>query len=183
MMRLGNRSRAAVAAVAFVAFAGAFIRAADDARGAAASPEPPPHVTRAPGRPRADAPVALRRDPFAEPVADPTPAPRDPLPPIPATLPVLPPNAGALPPGMRSSPLPSIDAARSAALRVAAVVTGPRPVALVVDGAETRLLANGDRVGTTTVSSIGPDGVRLRDGTFLTLVPAGARPAHGGLRQ
>lgn len=174
MLRLDPSSRAALAAGAFAAFAGAFVATPMIAGGAAPNlvADRPPPAPLAAGD--GFATVLPRRDPFADdtPVRDPaalkTPAPL-PVQPIPAALKALPPNAGAT---GGASPIAAVDP------RVTAVVTGPRPFALLADGAATRLVTVGDSAGGRRIVAISADGIRLADGTTLGVAPLAA--AGGG---
>jgi hypothetical protein len=186
MLVLGPRNRAAFALAAFAAFAGAFLRAPSSAGGARSDPRPVAPVRRPAPAPGTSA-LVPRRDPFAEP---PDATPGAPAAPdataalrVPPVLGVLPPNAGAPPlpfplPVRPAPPAPFRPPAPAARALVAAVASGPRPVALVVEAGATRLVGIGDRVGASTIAAIAPDGLRLADGTLLRIAPA---PAHGGL--
>jgi hypothetical protein len=172
---LGSLSRALLAASAFGAFACAFAGVPLGARGAAGIEPAPPSLP--PARGPAPLPAVLpHRDPFAggEPpgraagtlAATPVPAV-----PIPAALAALPPNAGA---GVAPFPL-------AAEIHVRAVVTGPRPFALVEDAGTTRLVTVGDAVASDTIAAITAEGVRLARGRIITVArPAPALPLPGG---
>jgi len=177
-------SRTALAAVAFASLAAAFAVPAGRANDAGSTPATP----RTPRGVTTVQPIAVvpRRDPFAAPIlARATTAPAftgASVPRFPAALPVLPPNAGAPPlpfpaPGASASP----PAFAPPALRIGAIVTGSHPVALAFDGAVTRLLAVGDRVGPARVAAIDAGGVRLDDGVVLRIDPAHTRSTPGGL--
>lgn len=136
---------------------------------------PSPAVDAAPVM-RADEPmpiVVAQRDPFIARVAEPDPAaaPAS-APPAPAfsldRIGPLPPNAGA---GRLVPP-----AALAGAVRVRAVIVGPRPSALVDDGATTRLVTVGDAIAGTHVRAIDAAGITLDDARRLTL-PAITVPA------
>ena len=171
LLALGPRSRAALGAVAFGAFAGAFVATPLTAHSSAVdrSGGAPPASPVA--EPAAVAVIVPRRDPFAggAPAERPATAPvasgtLGAVPPIPAALSVLPPNAGA-----SGNALPFASAAR-----VTAIVTGPHPFALVDEGGTTRVVGPGERIGAETIAAIGADGVRLANGTTLRVAPAGA---------
>ena len=202
MRSLGRSSRAVLATLAFAAFAGAFVTTPIVARGAAdlamttsALVTPVPIAS-------AVAVVLPRRDPFtggapragttsttaafasrsasapvsASPATASPAIPFPPIPPlaaIPATLGVLPPNAGAA-----RAPLPFAPQAA----RVAAVVTGAHPFALVDEAGTTRVVTVGDRVAGDTVAAITAGGVRLEHGGTLAAAPAEppARSDSGG---
>jgi len=188
VLRLDSRARAACAAAAFAAFGGAFADAPQRAAGEAAAPGDGAPAVRAlepDARGARLAIVPLRRDPFAAPRPAATPrsassstARRTPSPP----LPVLPPNAGAPPFPFVLAPRALVSPAPPVRALVSAVVTGPRPAALIVDGGGTRLVTVGDRVGAATIAAITADGVRLRDGTVIHVAPPDrTRGSTGGL--
>jgi hypothetical protein len=79
---------------------------------------------------------------------------------IPGSLRPLPANAGAL-----GTPILSTQVS----LRLQAVVSGDRPVALVVDSAGTHVVAVGDTVDGSTIVRIGRDGLSLSDGRSIAL--------------
>ncbi|HEY4442416.1 MAG TPA: hypothetical protein VGN14_18295 [Candidatus Elarobacter sp.] len=168
-MRLGRAERFALTVTAFVAFAGAYATAPLSARdwpNAAQVVVPSPAAQDDAAREELVVPV---RDPFDLPESRPSSAPAraiTALPPIPATLGPLPPNAGAA--GTLPPP--------ATAIRVAAVVTGAHPYALVDEGATTRLVAPGDVLGDAPIVAIDRAGVHLRGGALLPP----ALPATGG---
>jgi hypothetical protein len=53
--------------------------------------------------------------------------------------------------------------------RVTAVVTGTHPFALLEEGVTTRLATIGDRIDGAAIVAITAAGVRLADGTLLTI--------------
>jgi hypothetical protein len=121
------------------------------------------------------APVAIRRNPFAEPVPPTVLRATSPartslgeaIEPLPSnlandTIPALP---GAAP-----------DLASSAnGPRVTAIVTGPHPYAMLDTAGVHDIKGLGDRVGGVAIVAIDLDGVRLGDGKRLMVDPA-ARP-------
>jgi len=174
---LDRSSRLALAAAAFVAFAAAYGTTPLSARGWLRAPERPSQATVPPPAQR-DVAVAPARDPFAAPEAAAEPPPpaapamqraEPALPAIPALMGALPPNDGAF-----GAAPPQF------AVRVAAVVTGPHPYALVDEGERTRLVAPGDTLGGIPIVAIDARGVRLRTGTIvaptLPSIPGGRRP-------
>ncbi len=186
MRVLADRTRTALALAAFGAFGCAFSAPPDDVARAAAATAPASTVSRAATQRRLAAALVLpRRDPFSAAVARPAqPDRRAAFAPAPAGLPVLPPNAGA-PPYPFAAPLhalaaspPTASAPRSVVVK--AVVTGPRPVALVVDSGTTRLITVGDRIAGAAIAAIDAGGVRLADGTLIPVAPSHARFSDGG---
>jgi hypothetical protein len=127
----------------------------------------PPPIERGTARPgersaiRAFVPV---RDPFA-PRADIEPAPPPPVIPRPAPLGALPANAGA---GVFPFPL-----ATKAPPRIAAIVVGPHPTAIVEDASGMRAVTAGDLIDGAAVRAIDADGIELSGGRRLMLAPAG----------
>lgn len=176
MLRLDRSSRAALAAGAFAAFAGAFVATPMIAGGTAPGLVVDRALPASVAAPDAFAPVVPHRDPFADdapargPVRLVTPSP-PPVPVIPAALRPLPPNAGAI-----GGPPPST----SAQPHVTAVVTGPRPFALVDDAGTARLVTVGDSAGGRRIVAITAEGIRLAGGTTLTVAPFAS--AAGGRR-
>lgn len=177
MFALDAASRALLAAAAFVTFGAAFVTTPIVARGeAGVLPETAPAV--APLTPRtAFAEIVPRRDPFAGgdvPVRASATAAQPqtavpaipPLPQIPAALRPLPPNAGA-----SDGTFPFATAARIAAT-VTAVITGPRPFALVEEAGTTRMLTVGERIDGEPIAAIDANGVHLAGGTTLAVVRA-----------
>jgi hypothetical protein len=179
--QLGSVSRVLLAASAFGAFACAFAGVPLGARGAAgmepaSPPLPPAHQSAPPS-------IALpHRDPFAggepavpprEPTLSATPVPAIA---IPATLGPLPPNAGA-----GGVPFPF----GAETVRVRAVITGPRPFALVEDAGTTRLVTLGDVVSGDAIAAITAGGVRLTHGRTIAVAHAApaAQPSSGGSSQ
>jgi hypothetical protein len=158
---LARASRLALAAAAFAAFAAAYATTPLSARGWLHSSARALEAAAPAASPR-DVVVVPVRDPFAAPAAAAErPPPASPraeaaLPAIPAMLAPLPPNAGAL----RTAP-PQL------APRVAAVVTGPHPYALIDEGTTTRLVAPGETLGGVPIVAIDAGGVRLRTGTVV----------------
>ena len=159
MPALNPVSRALLALAGIIALAAAFAGTPLVARGGArvvpliAAPVPDP--------PRAPAYAATvpDRDPFAggDDESTATPSARASLPPIPP-IPALPPNAGAA--GVAFvAPGP----------RLAAVATGSHPYALVADGDSIRIVSVGEPLASSVVTSIDAAGLRLADGTRLTL--------------
>ncbi len=180
-MTLAGTARAAAAATAFAAFAAAFLHGPEGASGSAEAERLPAPSHRAQPPVTQPALVTPGRDPFAAPPDVPdaraaAAAPREAATVL-AALPHVPPALGPLPPNAGAPPEPSATASPQA--RVAAVVTGAHPVALIVEAAQTRLLAVGDRFGGSAIASIRADGVRLRDGTFMAIAPQ-AHSASGG---
>lgn len=170
MVALDRSSRTLLAGGAFLAFAGAFIVTPIVAQDAGRAVREEAHLA-----PRATpfslAAVVPHRDPFAgEPApraaASPPSAPAlEAIPTrIPAAILPLPPNAGAF-------PLP-FAAAEVPAARVAAVVTGPHPIALLAEAGTTRVVGIGDRVGRRTIVAITAAGVRLAGGVTLGVAAA-----------
>ncbi|MGD1066971.1 MAG: hypothetical protein ABR975_09160 [Vulcanimicrobiaceae bacterium] len=162
MFALGRAERAVLLATGTLALAGAFVTAPFIARGSAAHDDHALDVLASGASPAAVVfgPLRPRRDPFAgdeEPSASsPSPAPASSLPAIPAVpaaLPILPPNA----------------AAPNATVRVAAIVTGAHPFALITDERGPHLLARGDRIAGSVVATIDGTGVMLVDGSRLPL--------------
>lgn len=184
MFGLARSSRALLAGGAFTAFAAAFVTTPLLARGAAElAPARPPLAEPIPS-PTAFALVLPQRDPFARgpgsarssaasassPGAAMRPNPpadtaRPPTFGVPAALWPLPANAGA-------PPVPFPLTAQSA--RVKAVITGPRPFALVEEAGTTRLVTLGDRIAGDTVAAITAEGVHLAHGGVLVVAPAAA---------
>ncbi|HZO92448.1 MAG TPA: hypothetical protein VFB22_01670 [Candidatus Baltobacteraceae bacterium] len=82
---------------------------------------------------------------------------------LPMPLPFVPRDAAS-----RSFGTPS-GFAPPAGVRVAAIVTGEHPAALVTDGSGTRLVGVGERVDGTRITAIAERGVRLADGRVLSL--------------
>lgn len=150
MFALSRVSRNAVAGAAVCAFAAAFALLPTQAGGRLA-----PHAAAPPARPDAAAapldPVAPARDPFVPRIEEPDDGPPPPRPAAPA-LPALP-NGAATP----------------AAPRLLAVVTGPRPRALIDEQGRARLVGFGDQLAGARITTIDADGVRLDDGRRLTL--------------
>jgi hypothetical protein len=176
MLALGPRSRAALGAVAFIAFAGAFVATPLAARSSAGEQPADGPATSPIPEPPSVAVIVPRRDPFAGGVPAVPAAAAAPIasgalgavPPIPAALGVLPPNAGAS----------GIALPFGSPARVTAIVTGPHPFALVDEGGTTRVVGTGERIGAATIAAIGPDGVRLTNGTTLHVGPAGSTAAR-----
>jgi len=79
---------------------------------------------------------------------------------IPGSLRPLPANAGAI-----GTPILS----PQSALRLQAVVSGDRPVALVIDSTGTHVVAVGDTVDGCMIVRIGRDGLSLSDGRSIAL--------------
>ena len=179
MFALDRTSRTLLATSAFAAFTGAFVSAPFVARGAADD-----HVVRtAPATPAATAGafalVLPRRDPFAgDPPAthpsSPPMAPIEAMPPIsdiPAAIRPLPANAGASGFALPFTP-PSSTSITSSPPRITAVVTGAHPFALVDEGETTRVVTVGDRIQGVTIVGITIGGIRLSDGTRLSIEAA-----------
>jgi hypothetical protein len=173
VLALSPRSRAALGAVALVAFAGAFVATPLAARSSAVEPSAAGPTASPRAEPDDVAVVVPRRDPFAGGVpalraaaAPITSGALGAMPPIPAALGVLPANAGA---GGIASPFAS-------PARITAIVTGPHPFALVDEGGTTRVVGTGERIGADTIAAIGTDGVRLANGTMLRVASAGSPP-------
>jgi hypothetical protein len=164
MFALGRAERVVLLAIGTLALAGAFVSAPFVARGSGGHDDGALDLLATAPRATADVPAPLRprRDPFAgDPGAStatkPSPAHAASLPPmpsVPAGLPILPPNAAA--------PAPT-------SARVAAVVTGPHPFAIVTDESGPHLIARGDRLDGSVVSVIDGAGVTLADGSRLPL--------------
>ena len=196
MLRLGRRSRTALAGAGLTAFALAYATTPLVAQG-----DRPPLVGDLPAA-RAAAPalvpppaVVPRRDPFAgppEPSASGIPGPNAPAPTIPTLppLPALPAALGVLPPnvGAAGMPVPTNDAGAarppangigSASIppdgaRVTAVITGAHARAIVAEPNGTRVVAVGDLVADVRVTAIDTAGVHLANGTTLAVAPAAA---------
>jgi hypothetical protein len=150
-------SRALLAGAGILALGAAFASAPQAASGGATPRRTPLGIE--PDVP-VEAPVRAelpRRDPFAGGDAG---APRATSTSVPPTIPVLPPNLGAR---------ASTTAAGPTTVRVAAVVTGRRPYALIVDGDAVRIVAIGDPLRGSAVSAIDDTGVHLADGSRLLL--------------
>lgn len=163
MFALGRAERVVLLATGTLALAGGFVTAPFVARGSAGHDGDALDVLASAPRATAEVPAPLRprRDPFAggygPTASSPSPAPASSLPPIaavPANLPILPPNAAAPPP---------------ASVRVAAVVTGTHPFALVTDEGGPHLVGRGDRLEGSIVTTIDGGGVTLADGSRLPL--------------
>ncbi len=178
MFALDAASRAALAAFAFAAFGAAFVTTPIVARSdGGVIAVPTPSVVALPAS-AATADVVPRRDPFAggdgPPVRTDAAAPQGPsavppvpaMPQIPAALRALPPNAGAA-----DTAFPFATGARSG-VTVTAVITGPRPFALVDESGTTHVLTVGDRIDGDLIVAIGADGVRLSGGTMLAVARA-----------
>ncbi|HTW83420.1 MAG TPA: hypothetical protein VMD91_05050 [Candidatus Sulfotelmatobacter sp.] len=163
MIALGPRSRTALAASGALCVAGAFVTSPLVARGGVAGDRfaSAAFALTTPAPPRVLA-VRPNRDPFAGPEGTPAPAPSAALalvPSLSAAVPVLPPNPGA---GGAAPP----DVAPP---RLAAIVTGARPFALVDDPRGPRIVTVGDRLDGSSVAAIGATGVRLADGRRFSL--------------
>ena len=165
MLRLDHRSRTLMLCASALCFASAFAATPQLAQSAS---DPTVLDRRIIGpRPR-EAPPALvqpQRDPFVAERIAPESAPSAsaisiPVLGIPGSLRPLPANAGAL-----GTPILSTQSA----LRLQAVVSGDRPVALVVDSTGTHVVAVGDTVDGSTIVRIGRDGLSLSDGRSIAL--------------
>jgi hypothetical protein len=163
MFALGRTERVVLLATGTLALAGAFVTAPFVARGSAGHDGDALDAFASAPRAIAEIPAPLhpRRDPFAgeegPTTSSPSPAPASSLPPIaavPAGLPILPPNAAA---------------PASTSVRIAAVVTGPHPFALITDESGPHLIARGDRLEGSVVTTIDGAGVTLADGSRLPL--------------
>jgi hypothetical protein len=187
MLRLGPRSRAALAVAGLTAFALAYaatpLVAGEDVTPLAIDspvlltlkPAPAPSIAVA-----AVVAIAPRRDPFAgipeahdanpvpnaapgagQPAAIPTLPPLPSLPALLGAIGVLPANAGA---GLGPPSEP---------VRVTAVITGTHPSAIVEDRNGTRIVTLGDLVGDDHVDAIDAAGVHVAHGTVYPVSPAG----------
>ncbi len=190
MLRLGPRSRGALAVAGLTAFASAYA-ATPLVAGEVVAPlaiDPPVSLSLKPAPARSiAAAITPRRDPFAgipealgaspvpnaapgagQPAAVPTLPPLPSLPALPdaiGAIGVLPANAGA---GLGLPP--------SEPLRVTAVITGAHPSAIVEDRNGTRLVTVGDAVGDDHVDAIDAAGVHAAHGTVYPVSPAGQPP-------
>ena len=165
MLRLDHRSRTLMVCASALCFASAFAATPQLARSAG----DPTIVGRTILEPTSrEAPLELvqpQRDPFVgEHIAPDSASNISTIPVpvlgIPGSLRALPPNAGALGTPILSTP---------GVLRLQAVVSGDRPVALVVDSAGTHVVAVGDTVDGSTIVRIGRDGLSLSDGRSIAL--------------
>lgn len=176
MLRLGPRSRGALAAAGLTAFALAYattpLLAGDNGTPLAA--ETPLVRTVTPVSVSAAA-VSPRRDPFAgipEPQGTAAPsaaaaAPAPTLPPLPS-LPTIPGAIGILPPnaGAALGPPPRDD------VRVTALVTGAHASAIVEERGKIRVVTLGDDLAGERVTAIDAAGVHVTDGTTYHIAPA-----------
>jgi hypothetical protein len=177
VLRLGPRSRGALAAAGLTAFALAYVTTPL----AAGSDSPPPVADTLPVRAVTPSPapaiaVALvpRRDPFAGiPEAHGSAAPSAPpaTAPIP-TLPPLPPTPGVirLPP---SNAGPALGLPPSGGVRVTALTTGAHASALVEDRSGTRIVKAGDILAGDRITAIDAAGVHVGHATTYPVTPAG----------
>lgn len=192
MLRLGRRSRGALAAAGLSAFALAYattpLLAGGDRAPLAAEPPPVPAATPAPGPAVA---VSPRRDPFAgmpeapaslapnaapPTVAIPTLPPLPRLPswsPTPGTIAAIPGIARLLPPNAGAA----LGALPRDGVRVTALITGTRPSAIVEDQSGTRVVTLGDVLGGDRISAIDAAGIHVARGTIYPIAPA-AQPAQ-----
>jgi hypothetical protein len=115
-------------------------------------------------------PVAVRRDPFAEPAVPAM---------VSATLPARTSPSEtieSLPNNLANDTIPALPGSApdspADGPRVTAIVTGPHPYAMLDAGGVHEIKGLGDRVGGVAILAIDLDGVRLRDGRRLTVDPA-----------
>lgn len=184
MLRLGRRSRGALAAAGLSALALAYattpLLAGDDAAPLAADPPPVRAVTPAPVPAVALAP---RRDPFAGiPEAPGSPAPNaapaiPTLPPlarspswssIPGAIAPIPGIGGLLPPNAR----PALGAPPRDGVRITALITGARASAIVEERNGTRVVTLGDVLGGDRITAIDAAGIHVARGTTYPIAPA-----------
>ncbi|MEA2664009.1 MAG: hypothetical protein QOI11_953 [Candidatus Eremiobacteraeota bacterium] len=180
MLRLGPRSRGALAAAGLTAFALAYVTtplaAGSDSPPPVADPLPVRAVTPPPA-PAIAVALVPRRDPFAgvpqahgraAPSAPPATAPiptlppLPPLPPIPGVIGLLPSNAGA-----------ALGPPPSGGVRVTALTTGAHASALVEDRSGTRIVKAGDILAGGRITAIDAAGVHVGHGTTYPVAPAG----------
>jgi hypothetical protein len=177
MFALDRSSRLALSAAAFAAFSAAYVTLPLAARSESRALTP---AIAAPPRPheRTTLVVVPRRDPFDDPPSsqrDETGMTRPHgdvrnVPAIPPILGPLPANAGAAAGGFVAPQQ----------LRVAAVVTGDHPYALVDEAGTTRIVSTGDRIAGATIVDIRSDGVHLVTGEIVpiaTSISPNAAPA------
>jgi len=163
-------SRGAVVALSALSVAGAIRLAPGPAQnaGGETAVRPPPPI-QVPGE--RIALVAVRRDPFAEPVP---PSPLPATPPAPRTL--VSEKMETLPGNLANDTIPAVPGSAADPVasgpRVTAVVTGPHPYAMIETGGVHEIKGLGDSVGGVTIVAIAIDGVRLRDGRRLAVDPA-----------
>ncbi len=165
MLRLDHRSRTLTLCASALCFASAFAATPQSARSAS----DPTSVDRTVvASKQHDAPLELiqpHRDPFIgehlSPEGPSTPPTLSvPLLGVPTSLRALPANAGAL-----GTPV----FATQSTLRLQAVVSGDRPVALLIDSTGTHVVATGDTVDGSTIVRIGRAGLSLSDGRSIVL--------------
>ena len=166
MIALSTRSRAALVAVAGAGYLAAFGVAAGPPTSAAADAGDPASTPPAIRAAANAVPLLLpRTDPFARDRVVDRPAAPDAR------------HVTAIVPAIPSPPaLPAGILAASGAPRVAAIVSGPPPYALVASGSTVSVVGVGDPLGGSTVVAIGSDGLRLRDGTTLRVASDGRSP-------
>lgn len=169
MFSLNRTSRRALIGSAVSAFIAAFALVPSEVA-SRLGPGPPVSLPPAEQIATIPLPIVPDRDPFDAPVADDPDVPHAPFTPgVPELFRIrpLPPSAGA-----GAAPF----AARSTAPRVLAVVTGPRPSALIEEHGQTRLVAAGDPVDGSRIASIDGTGVGLEDGRRLNFTVSAEVP-------